>query len=163
MRAQCLPAKILAAAFAAAVAGCALNPPPTTSELQRDALPHTTLPSAWKAGRGAATPAADRWLASFDDPALSALVAEALVYNADLQMAAARVEQATGYIAVASGSLWPSVGLAATQSGKSGGGGGLNAVFLNASLELDVWGRLRYGEAAADAQSVLRKLQQRLG
>jgi NodT family efflux transporter outer membrane factor (OMF) lipoprotein len=29
----------------------------------------------------------------------------------------------------------------------------LNAIFLNASLELDVWARLRYGEAAAQAQS----------
>lgn len=144
---------VLATVFAAALAGCALNPPPTTSELQRDALPHTVVPAAWKAASGAAAPVADRWLASFDDPALTALVDEALVYNADLQVAAARVEQATGYVAVASGSLWPSVGLAATQSGKSGGGGGMNAVFLNASLELDVWGRLRYGEAAAEAQS----------
>ena len=96
---------------------------------------------------------ADRWLATFDDPALSALVAEALLYNADLQAAAARVERASGYVAVASGAIFPSVGLAATYSGKSGGGGGLNAVFLNASLELDVWGRIRYGTAAAEAQS----------
>jgi multidrug efflux system outer membrane protein len=144
---------LLAAPFAAAMAGCALNPPPTTSELQKEALPHTILPAAWKAASGATAPVADRWLATFNDPALSALVTEALVYNADLQAAAARVEQASGYVAVASGSLWPSVGLAALQSGKSGGGGGLNAVFLNASLELDVWGRMRYGEAAAEAQS----------
>jgi outer membrane protein, multidrug efflux system len=141
-------------AVAAAVAGCALNPPPTTDELRRDALPHTTIPAAYTAGGSTAeAQVADRWLATFDDPALTALVAEALAYNADLQVSAARVEQAAGYVAVASGSLYPSVGLAATQSGKSGGGGGLNAVFLNASLELDVWGRIRYGEAAAEAQS----------
>jgi NodT family efflux transporter outer membrane factor (OMF) lipoprotein len=144
---------MVAVVAVAAVAGCALTPPPTSRELQKDALPHTTVPAAWKAGGGPAAPVADRWLASFDDPALSALVAEALAYNADLQAAAARVEQASGYVAVASGSIYPSVGLAATQSGKSGGGGGLNAVFLNASLELDVWGRLRYGEAAAESQS----------
>jgi outer membrane protein, multidrug efflux system len=153
MRARPFQRSIFAAALAAGVTGCALNPPPTGSELQRDALPHTTVPSAWKAGGSTATPVADRWLASFDDPALSALVVEALDYNADLQVAAARVEQATGYVAVASGSIYPSVGLAATESGKSGGGGGLNAVFLNASLELDVWGRIRYGKAAAEAQS----------
>jgi multidrug efflux system outer membrane protein len=144
---------VIVAAIMAAMAGCALNPPPTTGELQKQALPHTAVPPAWKGTAGEPAPVADRWLASFDDPALSALVDEALAYNADLQVAAARVEQATGYVAVASGSLYPSVGLAATQSGKSGGGGGLNAVFLNASLELDVWGRLRYGEAAAEAQS----------
>ena len=144
---------MLAAALVAAVTGCALNPPPTTGELQKQALPHTAVPLAWKGTGGEPAPVADRWLASFNDSALSSLVDEALAYNADLQVAAARVEQAAGYVAVASGSLYPSVGLAATQSGKSGGGGGLNAVFLNASLELDVWGRLRYGEAAAEAQS----------
>ena len=138
MRATIIFPRFVMAALAAAVAGCALNPPPTSSELQKEALPHTVVPAAWKAGNGAAAPVADRWLASFNDPALSALVTEALTYNADLQATAARVEQASGYVAVASGSLWPSVGLAATQSGKSGSGGGLNAVFLNASLELDV-------------------------
>ncbi|MEO8506377.1 MAG: TolC family protein [Betaproteobacteria bacterium] len=153
MRARLVCRKLLAVAAAVALAGCALKPPPTTDELRRDALPHTNVPPTWKAPGGAAAPVADRWLASFDDPALSALVVEALMYNADLQAAAARVEQASGYVAVASGSIYPSVGLAATQSGKAGGGGGLNAVFLNASLELDVWGRLRYGEAAAESQS----------
>ena len=67
----------LAAALAAAVTGCALNPPPTSGELQKDALPHTTLPAAWKAGAGARVPVADGWLGTFNDPALSALVAEA--------------------------------------------------------------------------------------
>jgi NodT family efflux transporter outer membrane factor (OMF) lipoprotein len=54
---------------------------------------------------------------------------------------------------VASAPMLPTLGLLGTYSGKSGGGGGLNALFLSASLELDVWGRLRYGEAAARAQS----------
>ncbi len=142
-----------AAGLAVAIAGCALNPPPTASELQKDALPHTSVPAAWKAAGGVAAPVADRWLASFDDPALSALVAEALTYNADLQVAAARVEQAAGYVKVANASLWPSVGVFAMGGGKSGGSGGLDGVFLNASLELDVWGRVRYGGAAAEQQS----------
>jgi NodT family efflux transporter outer membrane factor (OMF) lipoprotein len=98
-------------------------------------------------------PVADRWLASFNDPALSALVDEALLYNADLQVAAARVEQAAGYVKVANGSLLPSVGVLGMTGGKSGGSGGLDGIWLNASLELDVWGRLRYGSAAAEAQS----------
>ena len=153
MRADLRTHLVVAVACAGALTGCALKNPPSTADLQHDALPHTAVPANWKAAGAAPAPAADRWLASFDDPALSALVAEALTYNADLQVAAARIEQAAGYVAVASGSLFPSVGLAATQSGKSGGGGGLNAVFLNASLELDVWGRLRYGQAAAEAQS----------
>jgi len=142
-----------ATALACALVGCALNPPPTAGELQKDAMPHTTVPAAWKAGSGAPAPVPDRWLASFDDPMLAALVAEAISYNADLQVAAARVEQAEGYVKVAGGSMLPSVGVLGMTGGKSGGSGGLDGVWLNASLELDVWGRLRYGSAAAQAQS----------
>ena len=144
---------ILAPALAAAIAGCAIKPPPSAADLRRDTLQHTGIPPTWTAAGAAPAPIAARWLATFNDPALSALVDEALVYNADLQRAAARVEQATALVAVASGDLFPSVGLSAIRSGKSGGGGGLNAVFLNASLELDIWGRLRYIQAAAEAQS----------
>jgi outer membrane protein, multidrug efflux system len=143
----------LATLLALAVAGCALQEPPTRADLRRETLPHTVLPSAWKAGGSPAAPLPEAWLASFDDAALSALVGEALRHNADLQVAAARVAQAAGMLQVASGSLLPAVGIPGTYSGKSGSGGGLNALFLNASLELDVWGRLRYGEAAAQAQS----------
>ncbi|HEY5310522.1 MAG TPA: TolC family protein, partial [Casimicrobiaceae bacterium] len=153
MRATLIHQGMLAAALMVAVAGCALNSPPTADDLKRDALPHTTVPATWKAGDGVAAPVTDRWLASFSDPALSALVDEALAYNADLRVAAARVEQAAGYMKVASGALWPSVGVAAMGGGKSGGSGGLDGVWLNASLELDIWGRLRYGSAAAEVQA----------
>ena len=141
------------AVLAGAVTGCALNPPPTTGELKQQALPHTVVPSAWKAAGGEPQPVADRWLVTFNDSALSAVVAEALAYNADLQIAAARVEIAGGYVKVASGALLPSVGVLAMGGGKSGGSGGLDGVWLNASLELDIWGRLRYGRAAAEQQS----------
>jgi NodT family efflux transporter outer membrane factor (OMF) lipoprotein len=144
---------VVVAAIVAAMAGCALQPPPTRADLKRDTLAHTALPAAWKAGGDAAAPPSAAWLASFGDAMLTALVAEALAYNADLQVAAARVEQAAGMLQVASAPMLPTLGLLGTYSGKSGGGGGLNALFLNASLELDVWGRLRYGEAAARAQS----------
>lgn len=152
MRSAYLCAGVAVVALAAALGGCALKAPPSTTELQKEALPHTALPPAWTAGGASAQPVAERWLASFDDPALTALVGESLAYNADLQVAAARVEQAGGYLKVASGSLLPSVGVAGVWSGASGSGGGLNGIFLNASLELDVWGRLRYGEAAAQQQ-----------
>jgi multidrug efflux system outer membrane protein len=144
---------VLAAALAAAVTGCALQAPPTRADLQRDTLPHTALPPAWKAGGDPAAVRPDAWLDSFNDPLLSALVTEALAYNADLQVASARVEQAAGALQVASAPMLPTLGVAGTYSGKSGGGGGINGLFLNASLELDVWGRLRYGEAAARSQS----------
>jgi len=143
----------LAALLAGGLWGCALQSPPSREQLQAQALPHTVPPGRFQAGDAPAGPGPGAWLASFDDPALSTLVAEALAYNADLQVAAARVEQAAGLLQVASAALLPSVGIPGTYSGKAGSGGGLNAVFLNATLELDVWGRLRYGEAAAQAQS----------
>ncbi|HEX5864488.1 MAG TPA: TolC family protein, partial [Casimicrobiaceae bacterium] len=62
------------------------------------------------------------------------------------------VEQAAGYVKVAGATLYPAVSVLAHRGGKSGGDGGLQGVFLNASLELDVWGRVRYGRAAAQAQ-----------
>jgi NodT family efflux transporter outer membrane factor (OMF) lipoprotein len=81
-------------------------------------------------------------------------VAEALAYNADLHSAAARVEQAGALLKVAGAPLQPQIGIAGLWSGSaSSGADGLNGIFLNLSLELDVWGRLRYGQAAAAAQS----------
>lgn len=136
-----------------ATAGCTLAPPPATDALQQQALPNAAVPASWKAG---ADPAAvgGGWLAAFNDPALSALAGEALAYNADLQVAAARVEQAAGHLKLAGAPLLPSVGVAGLAGGKSGGnGGGLEGIFLNASLELDVWGRLRHGESAAHQQA----------
>ena len=154
MRAGRFTRQATAAALVSALAGCALQSPPTAADLQKEALPHTTVPPAFKAAGGVAAPVADRWLASFNDPALSALVDEALKFNADLQAAAARVEQAGGYVKVAGASLLPAVNLAAAGSGaSSNSSGGLDGIWINASLELDIWGRVRYGQAAAQAQS----------
>ena len=143
----------LAVGAVGVIAGCAIKDPPAASDIQREALAHTTAPASWKAQGEMAQPVAERWLDSFNDPALVALVDEALTYNADLKLAAARVEQAAGYVEIAEASLYPAVGVLAHGGGKSGGdGSGLQGIFLNASLELDVWGRIRYGRAAAQAQ-----------
>jgi NodT family efflux transporter outer membrane factor (OMF) lipoprotein len=142
----------LAVGAAAAIAGCAIKGPPSAADIQRDSLVHTTVPANWNGKGGLAQPVADRWLDSFNDAALVALVDEALAYNADIKLAAVRVEQAAGYVKLAGASLYPAVGVLAHGGDKSGGGGGLQGIFLNASLELDVWGRVRYGQAAAQAQ-----------
>ncbi len=140
---------LFAVSIAGALAGCVLSPPPTSGDLQKQALTNTAVPDAWKSG-GSQAPVAERWLASFNDPALSVLVEEALKYNADLQVSAARVERAAGFLKVASASLQPSLTAVGITGSKSGGSGGLEGVFLNASLELDVWGRVRYGQSAAE-------------
>jgi len=148
---RCISAP-LAAALVAVMAGCTLKLPPSTSELQKEALPNTAVPVAFKAGAAAPAAPSDRWLATFNDPALSALVAEALRYNADLQAAAARVEQAAGQLKVATAPLFPAANIVGVRGSKSGSGG-LDGIFLNASLELDIWGRIRYGRRAVEQES----------
>jgi multidrug efflux system outer membrane protein len=142
----------LAVGAAGAIVGCVIKGPPPAEDIQREALAHTTVPAGWKGNAGLAQPVADRWLDSFNDAILIALVDEAIAYNADLKVAAARVEQAAGYVKVAGATLLPAVGVLGHGGGKSGGDGGLQGIWLNASLELDVWGRIRYGQAAAQAQ-----------
>jgi NodT family efflux transporter outer membrane factor (OMF) lipoprotein len=92
-------------------------------------------------------------VAGFGDPQLPKLIDEALQYNADLAVAAARVEQAAASVRVAGGPIYPAVNLTGLSS-KDGGGGSdpLNGWFVNASWELDVWGRVRYGVRAAEDQ-----------
>jgi NodT family efflux transporter outer membrane factor (OMF) lipoprotein len=135
------------------LAGCALKQPPDVTELRRQALPNTQVPEGW-ATQGALSGAVQQgWFDQFADPRLTPLVEEALVYNADLRIAGARLEQAAPYSRVAAAGLYPAVSVLARGGGKlSGDNSGLQGVIASASWELDVWGRVRYGEAAADAQ-----------
>lgn len=131
--------------------GCALKPVPN-AELRQQALEHVVPPAQWSAGKsgtGAPGAVSETWLASFADPQLEALVAEAIVYNADLRGAAARVEQAAAYVKLAGANLSPNVTVIGKTGSKSGGDGGLDIGLLNISWELDVWGRIRSGRAAA--------------
>jgi outer membrane protein TolC len=149
------------------LSACALQSPPPRAALQADALPHLAVPTAYTAhplqpaGAGSASDASPvssavsppvdrtRWLDDFGDPALTALVREALAYNVDLRAAAARVELATAQARLAGSTLYPAVNLIAHGGGKSGGdGSGLSAVGLFANWELDLWGRARYAAEA---------------
>jgi NodT family efflux transporter outer membrane factor (OMF) lipoprotein len=144
---------VLAVAIGAALAGCALMSPPERGELVQQALPNFKTPSGWTAPAGPAGAFGDRWLASFNDPQLDALVREALAYNPDLQVAAARVEQAAAYVRLAGATLYPQVNLLARGGGKmSGDSSGLQGVGVFANWELDLWGRIRAGREAARDQ-----------
>ena len=136
-----------------ALGACALKPPPSQEELVRDALPNARVPASWSAG-GTRDAVADDWLQSFADPRLSALVAEALLYNTDLQVGATRVEQAVAALKIAGASLAPAVDVLGRGARKVAGGGttDVTGVIVSASWELDVWGRIRYGQRAAHEQ-----------
>ena len=147
----------LIVAASALAAGCVLNSPPDTATIKTEAMPTVQVPTAWTAPGTADQLAADNWLAGFADAQLTAAVAEAILHNADLRVGAARLETALLYAKLAGAKLYPSVDVLARGGGKmSGDNSGLTGAALTVSWELDLWGRVRYGRAAAraDAASV---------
>ncbi len=149
-----------------ALAACAA-PPPVQHE-----LPNVAAPDQWQEREGHAdeAPLAADWWTTFGDPALTALVERALARNHDLAAAASRLEQAALRGRIAGADVWPTLdaGLSADRQRRVfvgfpfGGAGGVpHATFnsfglsLSTSWELDLWGRVRAGEAAAlaDAQA----------
>lgn len=140
-------------AIALLVGGCALAPPPPIDEVRKQALPQVVVPARYTAAQPDPPSAVTAgWLATFHDPALAALVQEALAYNVDLRVAQARVEQAAGYLRVAGAALYPQVNLMGRGGGKMSDSSGLSGVGLFANWELDLWGRVRSGQAFAQAQ-----------
>src|SRR5688572_26568149 len=147
-RVRFLRALVLATPLA--VAGCALKTPPPRDELVRDALPNLQVPPAWAAGASNRGPVSAGWLESFGEPQLNALVTEALRYNADLRAGAARIEHAAAMLRIAGAALGPAVDVLGRANHKVKGGGSTDiaGAILSASWEIDVWGRVRYGERA---------------
>jgi outer membrane protein, multidrug efflux system len=146
--------KLAALAMLCVVAGCALKSPPKREDLAPQALPNLKVPEKWAENAQPGAPA-DAWLAAFGDARLEAFAREALVHNPDLQVAAARVEQAAGYVKAAGATLYPQVNLLARGGGTlSGDSSGLEGVGVFANWELDLWGRVRAGRASATSQHV---------
>src|SRR5512139_260071 len=148
-----LPAAL---AVCAALAGCSLGKPPAGSDLVHGVMPASLPPppALWSARTSATTAIPGQvtggWLRSFEAPGLEELVWEALRYNVDFQIAAARLEQAAGYARLAGATVLPTVDFAGRAS-EGGGDSALAGASLVASWEADLWGRLRYGSAAAEA------------
>jgi NodT family efflux transporter outer membrane factor (OMF) lipoprotein len=139
--------------LATLLSGCALQAPPEREELRKQALPDYALPEAYTAGGVAPGEAAGAWLATFGDPQLEKLVAEAIAANLDLRVASARVEQAAAAARLAGATLWPQVNALARGGGTlSGDSSGLEGWGIFANWELDLWGRVRYGREAAAKQ-----------
>jgi multidrug efflux system outer membrane protein len=136
--------------------GCALKPPPAHEATLKDALPSaTTVPGSWVADdRPGAV--ANGWLAELDDPAVAAIVTEAIARNTDLRAAAARVQAAQQAAVVAGSRMLPWVG--ANLGGNivhddSGSTNESTVAYLGVAWEADVWGRLRAQRAAAEASA----------
>jgi len=139
--------------IALAVAGCALQSPPSPKDIQAQSMQNVKAPEKWVSPGGVDGAVADAWLASYNDPQLDALVREALAYNGDLRVAAGRIEQAAAYARLAGATMYPAVDLLAHGGGKMGGdNSGLSGVGLFANWEIDIWGRARSQAAAGSAQ-----------
>jgi NodT family efflux transporter outer membrane factor (OMF) lipoprotein len=139
-------------AMALMLSACALKPAPDRDALTREELPNMKLPAAW-VEPSASGSVQDNWVSALGDQQLSALVVEAITYNADLRIAAARVEQAAAGVKASGAQLYPSVTLLGRTGGKVGGdGSGIGGVLVPASWEIDLWGRVRYGRRAAEDQ-----------
>ncbi len=147
-------ARIAAAGLALAlVAGCQTTPTEP---------PALELPAVATAASGTATLASERWWTLFNDPVLDRLEDEALAHNLDIAAAIARVDYARAQVQLAQADLLPSVGLGvdasrgrATRVGSTPIPDGISSVGndfrvgLQASYELDVWGKFRTATRAA--------------
>ena len=139
---------------AAAISSCAVKTPPDAAALREQALPALQSPAQWAVPAPGVGAVVDGWLLAFNDDQLIAAVNEAIAHNADLQVGAARVEQAQLQARLAGAKLYPAVDVLARGGGKlSGDGSGIQGGVLTASWELDLWARVRAGRAASAAQA----------
>ena len=97
-----------------------------------------------------------RWWEQFNDPALTTLVQRAADENLDVAAAQARVREARATRDAASAGLAPQVnttGFATRSRSKQGGTGNLFRAGFDSAWEIDVFGGIRRGVEAADAQT----------
>jgi NodT family efflux transporter outer membrane factor (OMF) lipoprotein len=95
------------------------------------------------------------WVDALGDPVLSKLVDEAQANNRNLQASAANVDKSWALAKQAGAALSPQVNLSAGGGGSGNGDGASGGSFnvgVQASWELDIWGRISSGQQAA-AQS----------
>ncbi len=103
------------------------------------------------------------WWQVFDDPVLNDLVERASRQNLTLQVAGVRILEARARLGIAIGDQYPQVqeangsysyGRASENAANSAGGNrsfGSASVGLDASWEIDIWGRFQRGIESADA------------
>ena len=145
----------LAVASSILTGACILKKPPDAAAIKGESMPSVTVPAQWVGPSTAPGVVSANWLTSFRDDQLASAVAEAIAHNVDLKAGAARVEQAQLYAKLAGAKLYPSVDLLARGGGKlSGDQSGLQGAVLTANWEIDLWGRVRYGRAAAAADAM---------
>ncbi len=134
-----------------ALAGCASHLPGPEAA--------AAVPTQWAEGAADAAQAPTQlagWWQRFDDPALGALVEDALRHSPTLQSALAALRQSRALVEVAAAGLAPSLGgNAGAQRTHTQAQGGINSfsLGLTASWEPDLWGGTRASVRAAEADA----------
>lgn len=154
----------LAALLTAGVLATSCSSVPKQAKLD----PAVPVPTEWSvpASSGAVE---DAWWIEWNDPALTALIEEALQQNHDLKAAAARMDAALAQAAIAGADIFPRADITFDSARRQQNFVGLpipgvgnrvltsrsttHGVSLNLSWELDVWGRVRKGRQAATAEA----------
>lgn len=123
--------------------------------------PQINMPEQWTAvadTRASDTTILAEWWREFNDPVLDSLVADALAANFDLATAQAQLREARARRDLAGSERGPSVSVSGSgsrnkSSAESGSGatGNLYSAGFDASWEADVFGALRRGAEAAEA------------
>lgn len=157
------PKMLGAALVCAMLAGCdALTPVKT--DLDDSGI---VIPKDWSSAPHGAS-VKQGWLEDFDDATLSKLVGEAIAVNYDLRATSARVEQARARARIVGALLLPQVdaGAGASRADLSGNNAGSGRIDrydarVNASWQIDLWGRLANDQGAAerDASAVAADYQ----
>jgi multidrug efflux system outer membrane protein len=126
--------------------------------------PPVDTPTAWRLSNKEARDLANSaWWEQFGDPVLNDLLATALRENKDLLIATARIEEFAGRYGIVRAPLFPQVGASYEprrqrdiSSVVVGAGDAKTyntySALLNASWEIDIWGRIRRQSEAARAQ-----------
>jgi outer membrane protein, multidrug efflux system len=148
----------LALLAGALLSACAVGP-----DYQR---PKIESPGEWRIDYPKAAEVANtKWWEQFGDPALNQLIETALRENLDIQAAAARVDQFLGALTTTRSQFFPQLGYSgeasrnrASQVGPTAVPAGVNPSYslyqaaLNASWQIDLFGRVRRQSEAAQAQ-----------
>lgn len=155
-------ATLFSPAILCALSGCTVGPDNTT--------PAAPTPAAWasplEAGATANAGDLSTWWTVLGDPALDGLISRAIEANHDLRESAARLDEARAQRGVVSARLGPQIDASGLYnrtraSGKTGttgtgfaGPGGERDLYqtgFDTNWEVDVFGRIRRGIEAADA------------
>lgn len=131
--------------------GCSLVAPKQSTDLE---VPANFKESGiWKAAKPSAHVARGDWWRVFGDNELSALMKRVDVSNASLAIAEARSREAAALVKGARLSFVPSLTSSASSTRSNGSTDTLNAIGLDSSWEIDLWGRLRHNARATTASA----------